>query len=34
MNDRIAPLSVVIVDNEKTRLASNHLPVVARFRLK
>lgn len=34
MNDHIAPLSVAIVDNEKTRLASNHLPVIARFRLK
>lgn len=34
MNDHVAPLSVTIVDNEKTQLASNHLPVVARFRIK
>ncbi len=34
MNDHLVPLSIAIVDNEKTQLASNHLPVIARFRLK
>ena len=33
-NDKIVPISVYVVDNENTRIASDHLPVVAKFRIK
>ena len=34
MNDKLSPLSVQTVDNDFSRVASDHLPVVAKFRIK
>jgi endonuclease/exonuclease/phosphatase family metal-dependent hydrolase len=34
MNDKLVPVSIFVIDNEQSKIASNHLPVLARFRIK
>ena len=34
MNDRLVPLTVQTINNDYSRVASDHLPVIAKFRIK